>query len=208
MHTKSHMTRRSICKQRVRLRYFQVLCDVTPLPPGWEKMVQRLDAIHLGFVLLSPHVSFISFSSPSTVLRQLFFGRPGLRFPGGVHLNAALGVLSLSILRTQPSHLSHAGVLFQGPHPWILFWHTAPCLLFCWDRRFGRFFSFYKRQKQNHSDISYEPVEKCSYIWRPPNRNRGKGLKEVEANILLEIMEKLMEKKKASVTLQWQQVQL
>lgn len=62
----------------------------------------------------SPHVSFISFSSPSTVLCQVLFGRPGLRFPGGVHLNAALGILSFSILRTWPIWV--ACVLFQGLH--------------------------------------------------------------------------------------------
>lgn len=49
--------------------------------------------------LLSFAPSFISFSSPSIVLR--LFGRPGFRFPGGVHLNAHLPILS-----TWPSHFS------------------------------------------------------------------------------------------------------
>ena len=71
----------------------------------------------------SPHVSFISFSSPSTVLLQVFFGRPGLRFPGGVHLNAAFGILSLSILRTWPSHLSRLSFISRTTslHPVLVY---------------------------------------------------------------------------------------
>ena len=55
----------------------------------------------------SPQDSPISFSSAITDCRHVIFGRPRFLFPGGVHLSATLGMLSWSIRRTCPSHLSH-----------------------------------------------------------------------------------------------------
>ena len=53
-----------------------------------------------------PHESPISFSSIITVFRRLVFGHPGFVLPSGVRLRATLGILSLFILRTCPSHLN------------------------------------------------------------------------------------------------------
>ena len=54
----------------------------------------------------SPRESPISCSSAITVFRHVVFGRPGFLLPAGVHLRAALGILSFGILRTCSSHLS------------------------------------------------------------------------------------------------------
>ena len=40
------------------------------------------------------------------LFRHAVFGSPGFLLPGGVHLRATLGILSLAILRTYPSNLN------------------------------------------------------------------------------------------------------
>ena len=53
-----------------------------------------------------PHESPISISSIITVFRRVVFGHPDFLLPCGVRLRATLGILSLFILRTCPSHLN------------------------------------------------------------------------------------------------------
>lgn len=53
-----------------------------------------------------PHVRPNSPSSLVIVLRQVVFDQPLFLFPVGVHLKAILGILSLGILGTWPSHRS------------------------------------------------------------------------------------------------------
>ena len=62
--------------------------------------------LFLAAAWASPHESHISCSYLITLFRQVVFGRPGFLLPSGVHLRTTLGILSLGILRTCPSHLS------------------------------------------------------------------------------------------------------
>ena len=53
-----------------------------------------------------PYESPISFSSVITVFPHVVFVHHGFLLPGGIRLRATLGILSLFILRTRPSHLN------------------------------------------------------------------------------------------------------
>ena len=62
--------------------------------------------LSLAAAYASPDESPISSNSAITVLWDVVFGRPGFLLPGGVHLRATLGILSLCILRTCLSHVN------------------------------------------------------------------------------------------------------
>ena len=65
--------------------------------------------MNLQEVFPSPYFAAASPESPisfSYVFRHFVFGRPGFLLLSGIHLRVTLGILSLGILRTCPSHLS------------------------------------------------------------------------------------------------------
>ena len=73
-----------------------------------ELFIFLIDSIFIQEQLISGgHDSPFSFSSAITICCHVILGQPRFLFPGGVHLSATLGMLSLGILRMCPSHLGH-----------------------------------------------------------------------------------------------------
>ena len=79
----------------------------------------------------SPHESPTSCSSAITVFRHVVCGRPGFLLAGGVHLRATLGILSLGIHKTCPSHLSRQRLICRTAllQPVFLWSSTVDILL-------------------------------------------------------------------------------
>lgn len=75
----------------------------TPLHPLWLQWSLSIACCPWQHLVLLPTI----FGGPcTTVLRQMFWGLPGLPLLGGVlNLNATLGIQACPILNTYPSHL-------------------------------------------------------------------------------------------------------
>ena len=81
--------------------------------------------LFLAAAWASPHESHISCSYLITLFRQVVFGRPGFLLPSGVHLRTTLGVLSLGILRTCPSHLSRRRLISRTALFLVYLWSST-----------------------------------------------------------------------------------